>query len=243
MDFYKDMHITVRADGITSFIWRHEGAPYGRSHYAKTSEWLAFLRPLSRDNDCTVLQDGYHILTRMMETWTFVDIDGVNYRAIECEGKTELRVCVMTVPYKVQEWLVDRIEDAVAKLAKRKEGDDEKIRIEFSQEDRKRWLGHFGIGKGAARFEYTSEEQQQRFEACLAKYANRDDDEAKSFRRCVENLTNIAKNTTRSVEETGTVRIGYDWAGFTFTAGGMFGGMIHHRADDEGNGGDWSLHT
>lgn len=240
MDFYQEMTIEVRADGVTSFSWRNpEGPYYGRSFYTKTTEWLQFLRPFSKHNQVDVLRDGYHLLTRMMEMWTFIDSDGVNLR-IQGEGKSELRICNMRVPYKVAEKLVEHIETAVKSLER---SGEERISITLDREVRAEWLAKYGIGKGKAKFEYQNDEQKARFEKELAKYADRDDEEAKSFQRCVERLTNMAKNTTQTVEEEGIVRIGYDWAGFTFSAGGMYGGFIHHGADENDDGGDWSLHT
>ncbi|MDX1421561.1 MAG: hypothetical protein R3322_00385 [Kiloniellales bacterium] len=95
------------------------------------------------------------------------------------------------------------------------------------------WCAHYGQGKGRVEWRFQNDEIRERWQAWCA----RND---KTFERCRERLEAIARNTTWSADETGTVHIGYDFAGFGFSAARLIGGVINHGDDDAP---DWSIHT
>lgn len=240
---YKEMKIRVRGDGITSFNWRNDdenGKTINyRSFYAPTEDWLKFLSTDREHRDFVIMSDGYYVLQRMMENWYFVSLERLMGSTSHGEDEMKMRTCVMRMPYRVRERLAQLITNRKNRLEK--EGDEEVINIDY--ETRKTWDGLYGVGKGKVKFEFSTDEQRHKFEACLAKYKDRDDEEAKSFRQSVEALENMARNTTSCSTDVGIVKIGPDWAGFTFHAGGLMGGLIHHDRDEDDNGGNWSLHT
>jgi hypothetical protein len=137
--------------------------------------------------------------------------------------------------------------DSEIEIAKRAQAYEE--RFEISHSERAHWAGMYGIGKGSVKVEFTNDDVKNKFEAKLAAYAGLGSSEktadespvqkeARTFEHSLSSLKAIAKNTTTCATDVGVLRIGPDWAGFTFSAGGLFGGLIFHEAS-----GEWSVHT
>ncbi len=242
---FDEMYFLVRHDGATSLHFRNEeGPPYGRSLYTDFDKWIAFLEMRN-----SVLRENYHVLVRNMELWTFIDTDQQDYSP----GVFELtcKAYNMRIPFHVARLIAAHLKEAYVRVSAAAEGlsENERFRldeerVEFTKADREYWLSYYGIGKGRAQFTYQNDEQRQRFEACLAKYQGRDDEEATSFMQMVENLKGQCLGRTACADDVGVVKISHDHAGFFWEIeGGMHGGLIHHDRDDNGAGGNWSLHT
>jgi hypothetical protein len=250
---YDQMTITVREDDITSMLFRMDEGYDGFSFYADTKELISFLK--GERGSPEVLRDIFRVAVRFGERITFADLSDL-CSSRDVQPKLAIRAYNMHLPRKVAAILIGRIEDALDQIAR---AYDHSITIEVTKEERAAWLDYYGQGKGTARFEFTSDEVKNKFEAKLAEYANKaigvmeedgrvyyrvdragspEERAATSFHMCVEHLRNMAKNTTWTRDEVGVVRIGPDWAGFTFSAGGMYGGLIFHESS-----GEWSCHS
>jgi hypothetical protein len=238
---YDRIEVTVRRDNVTSLIFRMDTGYDGFSFYAETTKLCAFLRGGKDAPD--VLRDVFRVALRFMERITFCDLGRAMEKG-EARPKLELECYNMTLPIEVGRLLAAQIEGAAQSI-----GDRHEVRWEISREDRAHWLGMYGIGKGSVRIEFSSDEVKNKFEAYLADYRAVEgwDGEGeepaavkakRTFERSLESLKAIAKNTTTKTTDVGILRIGPDWAGFTFSAGGLFGGLIFHEAS-----GEWSVHT
>lgn len=243
---YDQINVTVRRDNVTSLLFRMNEGYDGFSFYAETDKLCAFLRGGREAPD--VLKDVFRVAIRFMERITFCDLADVMDKG-EARPTISVTPYNMTLPYEAGRILADQIEAAARGL-----GDRHDVSWGVTLEDRAHWMAFYGIGKGSVRIEFSNDAVKNKFEALLSEYAavpdrvlrdghviceETDTQRAKrTWERSMTTLKAVAKNTTGKVTDVGVVRLGPDGRGFTFTAGGMFGGLIWHVAS-----GEWSVHT
>lgn len=177
-----------------------------------------------------IVRDGYHKLESAFEAWLFLDISD----PFSADGEITIPAQCYSMPYEAQTELlaivVDALEayDVSAESISRYTGlpdGREKITLDLSS-DLAIW-NSWGRGTGTVRVVGDPEQIAQlaidmwRSDSCSDMY---------------DRLEAIARNSTYRPSDVGELRIGYDFAGYGFTAGGMVGGLINH-------GGEWSLHT
>jgi hypothetical protein len=247
---YDQIKVTVRADNVTSIRFSMNEGYDGFSFYAATDKLIHFLQG-GRDAPDT-LRDVFRVAIRFMERITFCDLARA-MESREARPKIEHETYNMDLPICVAAILADRIRQArPGEVNANLEGfidcNDHETRFELTHSERAHWAGMYGIGKGSVRVEFTNDDVKNKFELKLAAYAGLGSSEktnespiqkeARTFERVLSSLKAIAKNTTLSATDVGVLRIGPDWAGFTFSAGGLFGGLIFHESS-----GEWSVHT
>lgn len=239
---YDQMKITVRRDNVTSIIFRMDEGYDGFSFYAETNKLAAFLRGGKDAPD--VLRDTFRVAIRFMERVTFADLGRALERGDARPKLDGFEVYNMTLPIEVGRIIADKIEQMTREI-----GDGHEAVWEVSKEERAHWLGMYGIGKGSVRITFSNDDVKRKFEAKLAEYAavtdpiksdaETDAQRAKrTWERSLASLKAVAKSSTTKATDVGILRIGPDWAGFTFSAGGLYGGLIYHKAS-----GEWAVHT
>lgn len=195
--------------------------PYSWSWYGAAEDFVRWLR---REGGLVDLM--YHAtltmdlagLYRLEDTWR---PDG---RAPEIRGWRSFEF-----PHQLRERLAGAIELG-ALVALRSDG-DERQRVDLTREIHA-GARYYGRGKGAVRIEYSTPE----IERSVAAWRKR----CPKFGEQFDRIVTIARNATGCADETSTARIGYDWAGFSFAAGGLMGAIINHGTEEEPS---WSIHT
>lgn len=171
--------------------------------------------------------DGYHKLATFYDLWTFYDFP---YDSQESTGKATIPYGRITIPRQVREKLLIGTTLAFLQHALTKTQEERvTINLDHYVAD---WLEEYGQGKGRVYIDCDT--------ATLAKVNQRLINNDATFKRCWDQLKSMAKNTTESKQETGTLKVWRDSDGFTWRTAGLFGGLINHGTDIQP---EWSLHT
>ena len=101
----------------------------------------------------------------------------------------------------------------------------------ISEKTAKRFLKMYGQGTGSVEIE-VAENARAKYESSIG---------TDDFDKNIEYLVSMAKNSTYSWRHVEKVFLGNDFAGFTFSVNGLFGGLIRHQNNDGTH--HWSLHT
>jgi hypothetical protein len=213
---YSDLRIWIRMEAP-------EGSPGLR--------WISFL--MIGDEGLSLfagrsgaLSDGYHQLIPFGELWTFYDTN----RLLEGEsaGSAEVPYRRVTVPRRVQRIILDDIRDAIDRYDDLDHDGRHPVRLDYSDKLAK-WGEHYGQGKG----EVVIEGPEKEIEALKGE---------KTFDRSWNAIDAIARNTTYSKNEKGTIKIYREspTAFFWSVPGSLHGGLINHGNEDAP---DWSVHT
>jgi hypothetical protein len=180
---------------------------------------------LSGCSDCS------HNLRRFGELYTFYDMEFSRH----VRGVMHVPFVNVSIPRYVA-----KILDRVVRMALRGcEPDGGRITVELSFATRERWMRQYGQGTGKVNVDVSDEKSAAFFtEMCTHG--------GETFARCIENLKDIARNTTYRHTDVGTVKLFKDYDGFYFCiitprgSQGLNGGVINHGRDGKY---DWSTHT
>lgn len=173
------------------------------------------------------VNDIGHNVRRNGEMFTFYDLDFSTHTY----GNMIVPFVVLDIPFHICSILLKRVDEMLSTC----ENGGERKDIDLSYEERKQWMDTYGQGKGEITIDISSS-------STLEAYTERLMQGSESFYKNVEQLGNIARNTTYKSDDVGVVQLSKDWDGFYFrilTPEGkctMNGGIVLH-------GDTWSIHT
>jgi hypothetical protein len=168
-----------------------------------------------------LLSDGYHKLEVWGDSCRFFDLELPGQK----HGVAPIRYYSATIPVFVRKLILRMARRVWARES------EEETTIPLGPERVARWLRLYGLGKGTVDLTMT-DETREFLEQKLSEPGS-------NLGERIEQLKTIARNGTRALFESTTVRLCKDWDGFTFSTPGLFGGIVNHGRERP----DWSIHT
>lgn len=241
MNSLKDFSVVIYSDRDKRDMIAIEGHPREQTQGLRYISFYLYREEFESivNGKSSSANDIAHNFRAMGDHWTFYDLDFSR----EASGIMQVPYLTVNVPKFIQQLILTVAKRIWAMYHKAFDTNPseaqylDRVKLEFSQATRDRWVRLYGFGKGKVVLDIDPQ-VQERFDEHMKN---------DQFQKRIEYLKQIALNSTIAFFETGTVKISKDWDGYYWRALNphgqqrMVGGLVNHSR--EPGKFDWSIHT